>query len=159
MEIRAYPNLRRTEDLKALRMGVSGMHSMRQIGRGREFEKLREYMPGDPPDEIHWKATARRGRPITKVFQVERTQEVYVIIDASLLSGRAAGDETVLERSIAASLIVGAAAEKLRGICLGSRHFRIRWMRLFGLGMGRRIMRLAGMRFTSCILREFRLGL
>lgn len=118
MEIRAYPNLRRTEDLKALRMGVSGMHSMRQIGRGREFEKLREYLPGDPLDEIHWKATARRGRPITKVFQVERTQEVYVIIDASRLSGRAAGDETVLERSIAAALIVGAAAEK-RGDLFG----------------------------------------
>ena len=118
MEIRAYPNLRRNDDLKALRQGVSGMHAMRQIGRGREFEKLREYLPGDPLDEIHWKATARRGRPITKVFQVERTQEVYVIIDASRLSGRAAGDETVLERSIAAALIVGAAAEK-RGDLFG----------------------------------------
>ena len=118
MEIRAYPNLRRNDDLKALRQGVSGMHAMRQVGRGREFEKLREYLPGDGLDEIHWKATARRGRPITKVFQVERTQEVYVILDGSRLSGRAAGEETVLERSIVASLIVGAAAEK-RGDLFG----------------------------------------
>jgi uncharacterized protein (DUF58 family) len=118
MEIRAYPNLRREDDLKALRQGVSGMHAMRQIGRGREFEKLREYLPGDGLDEIHWKATARRGRPITKVFQVERTQEVYVIIDASRLSARAAGEETTLERQIAAGLIVGAAAEK-RGDLFG----------------------------------------
>ena len=77
MEIRVYPNLRRDSDLKALRQGVSGAHSVRQVGRGREFEKLREYLPGDGFDEIHWKATARRGRPITKVFQVERTQEIY----------------------------------------------------------------------------------
>jgi uncharacterized protein (DUF58 family) len=118
MEIRAYPNLRRNDDLKALRQGVSGVHAMRQVGRGREFEKLREYLPGDGLDEIHWKATARRGRPITKVFQVERTQEVYVIIDASRLSGRPAGEETVLERSISAGLIVGAAAEK-RGDLFG----------------------------------------
>jgi uncharacterized protein (DUF58 family) len=118
MEVRAYPNLRRNDDLKALRLGVSGVHGTRQIGRGREFEKLREYLPGDGLDEIHWKATARRGHPITKVFQVERTQEVYVIIDASRLSGRPAGDETVLERSIAAGLIVGAAAEK-RGDLFG----------------------------------------
>jgi uncharacterized protein (DUF58 family) len=104
--------------LKALRQGVSGAHSMRQIGRGREFEKLREYLPGDSMDEIHWKATARRGRPISKVFQVERTQEVYVVIDASRLSGRAAGEENTLERSIAAGLIVGAAAEK-RGDLFG----------------------------------------
>ena len=56
------------------------------IGKGREFEKLREYIPGDSYDEIHWKATAKRGRPVTKVFQIERTQEVYVVIDASRLS-------------------------------------------------------------------------
>jgi uncharacterized protein (DUF58 family) len=118
MEIRVYPNLRRDDDLKALRQGVSGAHSLRQVGRGREFEKLREYMPGDGLDEIHWKATARRGRPITKVFQVERTQEVHVIIDRSRLSARPVGEETVLERSISAGLIVGAAAEK-RGDLFG----------------------------------------
>jgi uncharacterized protein (DUF58 family) len=118
MEVRVYPNLRRDEDLKALRQGMSGAHAMRQIGRGREFEKLREYLPGDGFDEIHWKATARRGRPITKVFRVERTQEVYVIIDRSRLSARGAGEETTLERSISAGLIVGAAAEK-RGDLFG----------------------------------------
>jgi len=118
MEVRVYPNLRRNQDLKALRRGVSGVHAMRQIGRGREFEKLREYAPGDGFDEIHWKATARRGHPITKVFQVERTQEIYVIIDASRLSARPAGDETALERAISAGLIVGAAAER-RGDLFG----------------------------------------
>src|SRR5207249_11551938 len=51
-------------------------------------EQLREYIPGDGFDEVHWKATAKRGRPITKIFQVERTQEVYVVIDASRLSAR-----------------------------------------------------------------------
>ncbi len=118
LEIRVYPNLRRDADLKALRRGVQGMHALRQVGRGREFEKLREYAPGDGFDEIHWKATARRGRPITKVFQVERTQEVYVVIDASRLSGRLIGGETALERAIAAALVVGAAAER-RGDLFG----------------------------------------
>jgi uncharacterized protein (DUF58 family) len=112
LEIRVYPNLRRKQDLKALRRGAGGVHSMRQIGRGREFEKLREYVAGDGFDEIHWKAAARRGRPITKVFQVERTQEIYVIIDASRLSARPAGEETSLEGSVVAALLVGAAAER-----------------------------------------------
>ncbi len=118
MEIRVYPNLRRHRDLKALRHGLGGARSLRQIGRGREFEKLREYVPGDGFDEIHWKATARRGHPITKVFQVERTQEIYVVIDASRLSARPAGEETALERAIVAGLIVGAAAER-RGDLFG----------------------------------------
>jgi uncharacterized protein (DUF58 family) len=118
MEIRVYPNLRKSRDLKALVRGLGGARSVRQIGRGREFEKLREYVPGDGFDEIHWKATARRGHPITKVFQVERTQEIYVIIDASRLSARPAGDETALERAMTAGLILGAAAEK-RGDLFG----------------------------------------
>lgn len=118
LEIRVYPNLRRHGDLKALRRGVEGLHIMRQLGRGREFEKLREYVAGDGFDEIHWKATARRGRPITKVYQVERTQEIYVIIDASRLSARPAGDETALERAIASGLVLCAAAER-RGDLFG----------------------------------------
>jgi uncharacterized protein (DUF58 family) len=119
LEIRVYPNLRGSDDLKALRRGVDGVHALRQLGRGREFEKLREYIAGDGYDEIHWKATARRGRPVTKVFQVERTQEVYVVIDASRLAGRiTGGDETTLERSLSAALILGAAAER-RGDLFG----------------------------------------
>jgi uncharacterized protein (DUF58 family) len=101
-----------------LRRGSEGLHAVRQVGRGREFEKLREYVPGDSFEELHWKATARRGRPITKVFQVERTQEVYVVIDASRLSARPVGEDTALERAIAAGLIVGASAER-RGDLFG----------------------------------------
>ncbi len=118
LEIRVYPNLRRDPDLKALRRGVQGLHALRQVGRGREFEKLREYVAGDGYDEIHWKATARRGRPITKVFQVERTQEVYVVIDNSRLSARTIGNDIVLERALSSALIVGAAAER-RGDLFG----------------------------------------
>jgi uncharacterized protein (DUF58 family) len=47
LEIRVYPNLRHDDDLKALRRGVDGMHTLRQVGRGHEFEKLREYVAGD----------------------------------------------------------------------------------------------------------------
>jgi uncharacterized protein (DUF58 family) len=118
LEIRAYPNLRRDSALRALRRGSEGQHAVRQLGRGREFEKLREYVPGDSSDEIHWKATARRGRPITKVFQVERTQEVYVVIDASRLSARPFDEETALDRAIKAALLIGAAAER-RGDLFG----------------------------------------
>src|SRR5579883_983055 len=47
MEIRVYPNLRTGRDLRALRQGRAGIRAIRQIGRGRDFEKLREYVPGD----------------------------------------------------------------------------------------------------------------
>ncbi|MBX7258927.1 MAG: DUF58 domain-containing protein [Candidatus Hydrogenedentes bacterium] len=129
-EIRVYPNLMNERKYVAalfLPRGVFGIHAQRQVGQGREFEKLREYISGDGYDEIHWKATAKRGKPVTKVYQLERTQEVYVIIDTSRLSGRtvympASGginraesssiEVTHLERFISAALILGAAAER-----------------------------------------------
>ena len=90
-ELRVYPNLateRRSVAALFLNRGAFGVHAQRQVGKGRDFEKLREYTHGDGYDEIHWKATAKRGKPVTKVFQIERTQEVYVIVDASRLSAR-----------------------------------------------------------------------
>lgn len=58
-------------------------------GRGREFEHLREYVPNDNFADIDWKATARRRVPIVREYRVERTQDVYVCVDASRLSGSA----------------------------------------------------------------------
>jgi len=120
VEVRSYPNLESERKHVAslfLRSNRVGLRAMRQVGQGRDFEKLREYVPGDGYDTIHWKATARRGHPITKVFQLEKTQEVYVIIDASRLSARlqVPGDPsqgTHLDRYIAATLVLGLAAEK-----------------------------------------------
>ena len=131
-ELRVYPDLfreRRNVAAVFLRRSDLGAQLQRRAGQGREFEKLREYLPGDSLSEVHWKASAKRGHPVTKVFQVERTQEVYVIVDASRLSarpvrcasesesGRALSTPTftrhsTLERYVTAALVLGLAAEQ-----------------------------------------------
>jgi uncharacterized protein (DUF58 family) len=91
LEIRAYPDLRaerRKLSALFLHRGADGSQALRQMGKGREFEKLREYQAGDDFGDIDWKATSRRGMPITRTYQIERTQEVYVVVDHSRLSGR-----------------------------------------------------------------------
>ncbi len=118
-ELRVYPNLfseRRALAAVFLDRGQVGAKLQRTVGRGREFEKLREYQPGDGFDEVHWKATAKRGKPITKIFQTERTQEIYVVLDASRLSGRVIErdgvTQTVLDRYLAAALVLLLAAQR-----------------------------------------------
>lgn len=119
-EVRAYPNLlieRRHVPALFLYRGRAGAHRQRQVGKGREFERLRDYLPGDSYEDVHWKATARRGKPVTKLFQVERTQEVYVLVDASRLSARPSGTALeapvpALERMIRAALVLAVAAER-----------------------------------------------
>ena len=110
--VHVFPNMQGRDELLAIRRQSAGGHARRQLGRGREFEHLREYVPGDDLNEIDWKATARRGKPITRVFQVERTQEIYAVLDASRLTGRSAGSETRLERYIQAALALGFVAQR-----------------------------------------------
>ena len=71
-----------------MRRETVGAQTQRYLGRGREFEHLREYVPGDSFDDVDWKATARRGKPVTRIFQVERTQEIYAVVDSSRLPSR-----------------------------------------------------------------------
>jgi len=121
-ELRVYPDLmkeRRNVAALFLNRGTFGIHAQRQVGKGRDFEKLREYIPGDSYEDIHWKATAKRCRPVTKVFQIEKTREVYVILDASRLAAREVPDPadpnarvSTLERFINAALVLALAAER-----------------------------------------------
>jgi uncharacterized protein (DUF58 family) len=68
-------------------------------GHGREFERLREYQPGDTYSEIAWKSTARRGAPVTRLFQWEQKQEVYFVVDQSRVSALAVHRSTDSENS------------------------------------------------------------
>lgn len=57
----------------------------RQKGYGREFQSLREYRQGDELRDICWTATARRHQLTTRVFEVERSQAVWIMLDAGRL--------------------------------------------------------------------------
>ena len=94
--VRVYPNLeeskRNTIYLIRSRQIELERRQKRQRGHGREFESLREYREGDEWRDICWTATARRGKLISKVFQVERSQTVWLVLDAGrLLRARVAG--------------------------------------------------------------------
>jgi uncharacterized protein (DUF58 family) len=107
--LRVYPNLRdRATAALFLRAPNAGLRVHRQVGKGREFERLREYIPGDSYEDVHWKATAHRRSPVVKLYQVEHAQEVYVIVDASRLSAR----EQILESYVTAALHLALAAER-----------------------------------------------
>lgn len=114
-EILVYPDLQvehKTMAALFLPQSVIGINNRRQVGQGREFEKLREYLPGDALDMIHWKATAKRNIPMSKVYQAERVQEVYTLIDSARLSGQpisGATSEGRIEAFIRAALVMGVA--------------------------------------------------
>jgi len=107
--LRVYPNLRdRATAALFSKTANIGMRMRRQVGKGREFDHLRQYMPGDSFEDIHWKATARRGYPTVKLYQVEHAQEVYAVVDSSRLSMRPG----ILESFVEAALHLALVAER-----------------------------------------------
>lgn len=83
---------------------------LRQRGIGREFESLREYQPGDEFRNICWTATARRGKHVTKLFQVERSQAVWIVMDAGRLLRARVGELSKLDLSVNAALSLAQIA-------------------------------------------------
>jgi uncharacterized protein (DUF58 family) len=94
--VRVYPALRTSEEqqifLARSRQIDLQLRQARQRGLGRDFESLREYREGDDLRDICWTATARRGSLITRQYQTERSQPVWIVLDCGrLMRSRVAG--------------------------------------------------------------------
>jgi uncharacterized protein (DUF58 family) len=87
--VRVYPALRQGEEqeifLARARQLDLQLRQMRQRGLGRDFESLRDYLDGDDLRDVCWTATARRGQLVTRRYQTERSQPVWIVLDAGRL--------------------------------------------------------------------------
>jgi len=97
--VRVLPDLdeARQHALYLIRSKQAEMEKRRrkQRGQGREFQGLREYRQGDDLRDVCWTATARRHHLTTRVFEIERSQVVWIVLDA----GRLLRAEVPLESS------------------------------------------------------------
>jgi uncharacterized protein (DUF58 family) len=114
--VKVYPNMRRAREaeLKALgaRSLISAHRKTSWRGEGREFESLRDYVRGDELRHISWSATARRGKLVTRQYQIERDQTILVAIDAGRLMTARIDQETKLDSAVHATLALMSAAAR-----------------------------------------------
>jgi uncharacterized protein (DUF58 family) len=87
--VRVYPALKTSEEqsiflARSRQIDLQLRHS-RQRGLGRDFESLRDYRDGDDLRDVCWTATARRGSLITRTYQTERSQPVWIVLDCGRL--------------------------------------------------------------------------
>ena len=88
------------------RLYDAGVRAVRRQGEGRSFASLREYVVGDDPRHIDWKATARRAKTITREYTVEQSQTVFCLIDAGRSMTQLAGAFTRFEHALSAALVL-----------------------------------------------------
>jgi uncharacterized protein (DUF58 family) len=89
---------------------------------GTDFESLRPYIPGEDPRNIDWKATARRGAPISRNKQVEKGQQLAVLLDAGRLMAETVGKYSKLEHALNAAVMLSYVVQK-RGDALAVASF------------------------------------
>jgi len=87
-----------------------GIKKIRRRGNNTEFESIKEYTRGDDYRTINWKASARRHFPMVNVWQDERSQQIYSIIDKGRIMQSAFRGMTLLDYAINASLVLSFVA-------------------------------------------------
>jgi len=79
-------------------------------GQGTEFDSLREYVVGDDPRSIDWRATARRGDVVVRTWRPERDRHVVLVLDTGRTSAARVAGAPRLETTLDAALLMTALA-------------------------------------------------
>ena len=112
--VRVYPNLeearRQSTYLLRSRQIELQQRQVRARGVGREFESLREYREGDDFRNICWSASGRRGKLVAKLYQAERSQTIWVVIDCGRLMQAQIAGLSKLDYAVNTALCVAQLA-------------------------------------------------
>lgn len=89
---------------------LAGSYASVFKGRGMDFDRVRNYVPGDDVRTIDWNVTARTGDPFIKTFTEERELTILLMIDVSASSdfGSSESSKRELQTEIAGVLAASA---------------------------------------------------
>jgi uncharacterized protein (DUF58 family) len=88
------------------RLDTAGVRNLRRRGEGQGFAGLREYVLGDDPRHIDWKASAKRSKLISREFTIERSQTVLTLIDAGRGMTQLAGEFSRFEHALSSAMVL-----------------------------------------------------
>lgn len=87
MEVPVYPSVIQMKHYELLAFNRTssqeGLRKIRRIGHSYEFDQIKNYVLGDDYRSINWKATSRQSNLMVNMYEDERSQQVYCIIDKS----------------------------------------------------------------------------
>jgi uncharacterized protein (DUF58 family) len=92
------------------RLSDAGVRALKQRGEGGALAGLRDYVPGDDPRLLDWKATARHSRPIVREQSIERSQSVLTLMDCGRGMTQLAGRYPRFEHALSAALVFSDVA-------------------------------------------------
>lgn len=102
-----YPALIPVTDL-TLRHGLAQLGEKQCAARARsgDFHGLRELRPSDDPRDIHWRTSARRGRPFVREFEEEKGRTLVIILETRIKTEESESFETAVSYAASLSLVL-----------------------------------------------------
>ncbi|NUK55528.1 DUF58 domain-containing protein [Streptomyces lunaelactis] len=91
---------------------LDGRTSVLIRGQGTEFDSLRDYVPGDDPRSIDWRAPARQTTVAVRTWRPERDRHILVVLDTGRTSAGRVGNVPRLDASMDAALLLAALASR-----------------------------------------------
>jgi len=108
--VKVYPNIQQTKQQhllsRRMRARQMGLRALRLLGRGTEFESLRDYLPDDELRRVDWKASARRNSLITREYDIERSQQIMLVLDLGRAMASHLDYMTKLDHAINAAVLL-----------------------------------------------------
>jgi uncharacterized protein (DUF58 family) len=83
---------------------LPGETRSRRVGESGEFHGIRLARPDDPPRQINWRASARAGRRLANEYDLEKTGDILILLDARPTPLGPAADEGLFSIARAAAL-------------------------------------------------------
>jgi uncharacterized protein (DUF58 family) len=93
---------------------MAGRYASVFKGRGMDFDRVRNYVPGDDVRTIDWNVTARTGEPHIKMFTEERELTILLMIDVSASSDFGSVEDSKRELAAEAAGVLAASAIRNR---------------------------------------------
>ena len=93
---------------------LAGRYASVFKGRGMDFDRVRNYVPGDDVRTIDWNVTARTGDPHVKLFTEERELTILLMIDVSASSDFGSVVDSKRELAAEAAGVLAASAIRNR---------------------------------------------
>lgn len=116
-QLSVFPDLRSVRKLHAMLnqftlRGLGNRMSAR-LGKGREFDRLREYVTGDEFRDISWKASARHGKLITREHRLDRSQDILIGLDLGHRMAARVGPLTRLDHAVNAAATLAYVCNRM----------------------------------------------
>jgi len=102
--IKVYPSILQLKKYELLvfhhQRSNLGIKRIRRLGNNSEFEQIKEYVQGDEMRMINWKATSRTNVLMTNIYQEQKSQSVFCVLDKSRMMQVESEELSLLDYSI-----------------------------------------------------------